>query len=138
MMFLRDDSGPFYMPANERLKIKEDDLENFKFAIIQKNKLLKEIFAVENWTGKEVIIVCGKKFIVNTTKKGLDAQDSENKFVSEIVIHELFERKGIDYDVRDSHGALVQKLLSESDVDVTPNSPNTESADSVCFGRLVS
>ena len=41
MMFLRDDSGPFYMPENERLKLKEDDLEKFKFATIQKNKLLK-------------------------------------------------------------------------------------------------
>ena len=60
MMFIRDDSSPFYMPANERLKLKEDDLENFKFATIQKNNLLKKIFAVENWTDKEVIIVCGK------------------------------------------------------------------------------
>ena len=33
------------------------------------------------------------------------------------MIHELFEKKGIDYDVRDCHGALVQKLLSEIDVD---------------------
>ena len=41
MMFLIDDSGPFYMPENERLKLKEDDLEKFKFATIQKNKLLK-------------------------------------------------------------------------------------------------
>ena len=32
-------------------------------------------------------------------------------------MHELFEKKGIDYDVRDSHSALVQKLLSEIDVD---------------------
>ena len=68
MMFLRHDSGPFYMPTNERLKLQEDNLEKYKFATIQKNKLLKEIFAVENWTDKEVIIVCGKMFIVNTAK----------------------------------------------------------------------
>jgi hypothetical protein len=42
MVFSETDDGPFYiMPENERQKLKEGDLENWKFVTINKMKLLK-------------------------------------------------------------------------------------------------
>ena len=44
MQFNLMDSGPFYVPNNERLKLKEGNLSKSKFVSITKNVLLKQLF----------------------------------------------------------------------------------------------
>ena len=44
MQFNLIDLSPFYLPNNERLKLKEGDLSTLKFVSINKNMLLKQLF----------------------------------------------------------------------------------------------
>ena len=62
---LIDPAGPFYLPDNERLKLKEGDLSTSKFVSINKNMLLKQLFDLNIFPEHGSFEVLSKTFTVD-------------------------------------------------------------------------
>ena len=90
------DSGPFYLPGNKRLKLKEGDLLKSKFVSITKNVLLKQLFDVVNFFSERGSFeVLSKTFTVdfrNKTLIGADKQVPHDKLLS------ICDKQKLKYD----------------------------------------
>ena len=95
MQFNLMDTGPFYLPDNERLKLKEGDLSTSKFASINKNMLLKQLFDLNIFPEHGSFDILSETFTVdfrNKTLIGADKQVPRDKLLS------ICDRQKLDYD----------------------------------------
>ncbi len=76
MIFTGADDGPFYMPENERQKLKEGNLLSSKFINIDKNTLIKTLFRHNIFhPGTTTISIADKQFQINHLKQTIYAPD---------------------------------------------------------------
>ena len=89
------DSGPFYVPDNKRLKLKEGDLSKSKFVSITKNVLLKQLFDLNIFPKCGSFEVLSETFTVdfrNKTLIGADKQVPHDKLLS------ICDKQKLKYD----------------------------------------